>query len=138
MVSLIPLTGSSASGGSQTRGCTKDRKGSGEERKLSPGLGVPLVGSGSDSSETGSVVKTHVMMPPQKPLPPPPMPGERELPPPPAPLNAVSQDLSGSRQSFRMAMGNPCESLTMIGTKLLNRAKTPSSLNIQSANISYF
>jgi hypothetical protein len=95
---LVSLTGSSASGGSQKRAplTSKDHKGDGK---------IPLgglAGSGSDSSETGSVV----MM--QKPLPPPP-PAERGLPPPPVPLAAANSDLGGSKQSFRMAMGNPCE-----------------------------
>ncbi|XP_072035975.1 segment polarity protein dishevelled homolog DVL-3-like isoform X4 [Amphiura filiformis] len=32
-----------------------------------------------------------------------------DVPPMPRPVGAVPDDLSGSRQSFRMAMGNPCE-----------------------------
>ncbi|XP_033724779.1 segment polarity protein dishevelled homolog DVL-3-like isoform X7 [Pecten maximus] len=46
------------------------------------------------------------MMPPN--MMPPMMPGQA-LPPPPRDLSSMPQDLSGSRQSFKMAMGNPCE-----------------------------
>ncbi|XP_021361002.1 segment polarity protein dishevelled homolog DVL-3-like isoform X3 [Mizuhopecten yessoensis] len=47
------------------------------------------------------------MMPPNM-MPPNMMPGQA-LPPPPRDLSNMPQDLSGSRQSFKMAMGNPCE-----------------------------
>ncbi|XP_033724774.1 segment polarity protein dishevelled homolog DVL-3-like isoform X2 [Pecten maximus] len=48
------------------------------------------------------------MMPPN--MMPPMMPGQA-LPPPPRDLSSMPQDLSGSRQSFKMAMGNPCDSV---------------------------
>ncbi len=34
---------------------------------------------------------------------------DRQLPPPPRDLTQQNQELNASRQSFRMAMGNPCE-----------------------------
>ncbi|XP_021361001.1 segment polarity protein dishevelled homolog DVL-3-like isoform X2 [Mizuhopecten yessoensis] len=49
------------------------------------------------------------MMPPNM-MPPNMMPGQA-LPPPPRDLSNMPQDLSGSRQSFKMAMGNPCDSV---------------------------
>ena len=46
-------------------------------------------------------------------LPPPPPPADRSLPPlPPDHLVHTNPDLTASRQSFRMAMGNPCKSGT--------------------------
>ena len=87
---LCSVAGSSASGGSQTR---KDKeKGNGQDRK-SPG------GSGSET-ETGSVISQQRQRAP---------PTERSLPPPPRQLDQTNQELNASRQSFRMAMGNPCE-----------------------------
>ncbi|KAK3105377.1 hypothetical protein FSP39_023754 [Pinctada imbricata] len=71
---------SSASGGSR-----KDKEKSGKS-------GSPA-GSGGSDSETASMVSARRV----------------NLQPAPRDLNAVPQDLSGSRQSFKMAMGNPCE-----------------------------
>lgn len=34
---------------------------------------------------------------------------ERALPPPPRQLQLQNDDISASRQSFRLAMGNPCK-----------------------------
>ncbi|XP_066296485.1 segment polarity protein dishevelled homolog DVL-3-like isoform X7 [Branchiostoma lanceolatum] len=61
-------------------------------------------GSGSESDGTSkrSRAPSERSLPPLPPLPPP-------LPPKPGQLAAMPADLSGSRQSFRMAMGNPCE-----------------------------
>ncbi|XP_078615451.1 segment polarity protein dishevelled homolog DVL-3-like isoform X19 [Branchiostoma floridae x Branchiostoma japonicum] len=59
-------------------------------------------GSESDSTSKRSRAPSERSLPPLPPLPPP-------LPPKPGQLAAMPADLSGSRQSFRMAMGNPCE-----------------------------
>ena len=74
------FAGSSASGGSDRR---KDREKNGKSE------------SGGSETETGSVVRAA--------------PSERSLPPPPRDLTNTTQELNASRQSFRMAMGNPCE-----------------------------
>lgn len=83
------VAGSSASGGSDRR--NKEKNGDAQlllqQRKSDA--------SGGSETETGSVVRAP--------------PSERSLPPPPLDLNNTNQDLSASRQSFRMAMGNPCE-----------------------------
>ncbi|KAK2148813.1 hypothetical protein LSH36_481g02006 [Paralvinella palmiformis] len=84
----LSLTGSSASGNSQKRDRNKDGS------RKSPAFGH----SGSDT-ETGSVISARRVPPP---------PVDRSLPPPPGELANTNAELSGSRQSFRMAMGNPC------------------------------
>ena len=105
------VAGSSHSGGSKKEG--KGEKG--ERKSASP------MGSGSES-DAASLVSSRQMGPPGAPHPgmgppgmgPPPqypmgMPGAPLQPGQPLPLGAMPPDLSGSRQSFRMAMGNPCE-----------------------------
>lgn len=84
-VVLFLSAGSSASGHSQ-RNQNGDRK-----------LGGP---SGSDT-ETGSLRLNH-QQPGVVDLPP------SYLPPPPTDLASANPDLNTSRQSFKMAMGNPC------------------------------
>ncbi|XP_060080518.1 segment polarity protein dishevelled homolog DVL-3-like isoform X3 [Ylistrum balloti] len=104
-------TGSSASGSSRKEKDKSDRK-----------SGSPA-GSGGSDTETASLASARRvqvvpappstnmmppnMMPPNM-MPPNMMPGQA-LPPPPRDLSSMPQDLSGSRQSFKMAMGNPCE-----------------------------
>ncbi|XP_013397884.1 segment polarity protein dishevelled homolog DVL-3 isoform X2 [Lingula anatina] len=76
-------SGSSASGGSDRRKDSKDKK--------------SASGSNSGSeTETGSMASVRRGAP-----------SERSLPPPPAELMNMPPDVSNSRQSFRMAMGNP-------------------------------
>ncbi|XP_069105710.1 segment polarity protein dishevelled homolog DVL-3-like [Argopecten irradians] len=101
-------TGSSASGSSRKEKEKSDRK-----------SGSPA-GSGGSDTETASLASARRvqvvpappstnMMPQMMPqMMPPMMPGQ-PLPPPPRDLSSMPQDLSGSRQSFKMAMGNPCE-----------------------------
>ncbi|XP_060080517.1 segment polarity protein dishevelled homolog DVL-3-like isoform X2 [Ylistrum balloti] len=106
-------TGSSASGSSRKEKDKSDRK-----------SGSPA-GSGGSDTETASLASARRvqvvpappstnmmppnMMPPNM-MPPNMMPGQA-LPPPPRDLSSMPQDLSGSRQSFKMAMGNPCDSV---------------------------
>ncbi|XP_036369721.1 segment polarity protein dishevelled homolog DVL-3 isoform X4 [Octopus sinensis] len=80
--------GSSASGSSEKK---KDKEKS-ERKSASP------AGSGSSDTDTGSLASARRGAP-----------SERSLPPMPRELGQMPPDLSGSRQSFRMAMGNPCE-----------------------------
>ncbi|XP_076451953.1 segment polarity protein dishevelled homolog DVL-3-like isoform X4 [Babylonia areolata] len=80
----------SASGSSHSGGSKKEGKEKGERKSSSP------MGSGSESDATSLVSARHVqagttMMPPGQPT----------------PLGSLPPELSGSRQSFRMAMGNP-------------------------------
>lgn len=82
---FVPSTGSSHSGSSKKEGKEK-----GERKSVSP------MGSGSDSDAASLVSGRRVQ------------PGERPGAPP-TNLGALPPELSGSRQSFRMAMGNPCE-----------------------------
>ncbi len=82
---LFLFIGSSASGGSDRR---KDREKNGDRK--SP------IESGGSETETASVVRATNM-------------ADRQLPPPPRDLTQQNQELNASRQSFRMAMGNPCE-----------------------------
>ncbi|XP_029651529.1 segment polarity protein dishevelled homolog DVL-3 isoform X1 [Octopus sinensis] len=81
-------SGSSASGSSEKK---KDKEKS-ERKSASP------AGSGSSDTDTGSLASARRGAP-----------SERSLPPMPRELGQMPPDLSGSRQSFRMAMGNPCE-----------------------------
>ncbi|XP_064643216.1 segment polarity protein dishevelled homolog DVL-3-like isoform X9 [Lineus longissimus] len=101
---------SSASGSSGKRKGEKDKM---ERKSASPG------GSGSDT-ETASLASVQRAPPvtisekPSGPIPVAPpvcptVPAPPTAPPPPGDLANVPEDLSGSRQSFRMAMGNPCE-----------------------------
>ncbi|XP_064610659.1 segment polarity protein dishevelled homolog DVL-3-like isoform X3 [Liolophura sinensis] len=83
---------SSISSGSSASGSSERRKNDKEKGKASPGH------SGGSDTETGSLAGARRGPP-----------SERSLPPPPPGLANMPQDLSGSRQSFRMAMGNPCE-----------------------------
>ncbi|XP_064610664.1 segment polarity protein dishevelled homolog DVL-3-like isoform X7 [Liolophura sinensis] len=78
--------------GSSASGSSERRKNDKEKGKASPGH------SGGSDTETGSLAGARRGPP-----------SERSLPPPPPGLANMPQDLSGSRQSFRMAMGNPCE-----------------------------
>ncbi|GAB1602178.1 polarity dishevelled homolog DVL-3-like isoform X6 [Argonauta hians] len=80
-------SGSSASGSSEKK---KDKEKS-ERKSASP------AGSGSSDTDTGSLASARRGAP-----------SERSLPPMPRELGQMPPDLSGSRQSFRMAMGNPC------------------------------
>ncbi|KAK7496736.1 hypothetical protein BaRGS_00011945 [Batillaria attramentaria] len=84
-VSPTVVAGSSHSGGSK-----KESKDKGERKSASP------MGSGSDS-DAASLASGRRVQPGA------PMPGQ------PSNLGQLPPDLSGSRQSFRMAMGNPCE-----------------------------
>ncbi|XP_060080520.1 segment polarity protein dishevelled homolog DVL-3-like isoform X4 [Ylistrum balloti] len=109
--SVHSASGSSASGSSRKEKDKSDRK-----------SGSPA-GSGGSDTETASLASARRvqvvpappstnmmppnMMPPNM-MPPNMMPGQA-LPPPPRDLSSMPQDLSGSRQSFKMAMGNPCE-----------------------------
>ncbi|XP_046562523.1 segment polarity protein dishevelled homolog DVL-3-like isoform X2 [Haliotis rubra] len=79
-------TGSSASGSSKKEKEKSDRK------SASP------AGSGGGGSDTDTASLASVRRG---------APSDRSLPPPPGPLAQMPADLSGSRQSFRMAMGNP-------------------------------
>ncbi|XP_050414497.1 segment polarity protein dishevelled homolog DVL-3 isoform X2 [Patella vulgata] len=79
-------TGSSASGGSK-----KEKKG-GDRKSASP------MGSGGSDTETASLASARRGAP-----------SEQSLPPPPGTLSNLPPELSASRQSFKMAMGNPCE-----------------------------
>lgn len=80
-------SGSSASGSSEK----KKEKEKSERKSASP------AGSGSSDTDTGSLASARRGAP-----------SERSLPPMPRELGQMPPDLSGSRQSFRMAMGNPC------------------------------
>ncbi|KAJ8320484.1 hypothetical protein KUTeg_002071 [Tegillarca granosa] len=80
---LANKQGSSASGSSRKE---KDKSGGGKS-------GSPA-GSGGSDSETASLASARRMTPVQMPL---------------VSLGTMPQDLSSSRQSFKMAMGNPCE-----------------------------
>ncbi|XP_076451952.1 segment polarity protein dishevelled homolog DVL-3-like isoform X3 [Babylonia areolata] len=85
------MCGSNSSlGSSHSGGSKKEGKEKGERKSSSP------MGSGSESDATSLVSARHVqagttMMPPGQPT----------------PLGSLPPELSGSRQSFRMAMGNP-------------------------------
>lgn len=81
---IFTFTGSSASGDSRKEKINKS--------------GSPA-GSGGSDTETGSIASVRLGCQ-----------GERiPLVQAPNNLGNMSQDMSGSRQSFRMAMGNPCE-----------------------------
>ena len=80
---IFTILGSSASGGSERRKSDKEKS----DRKSEK--------SGSDTaSETGSVVSSRRAPP-----------SDRSQ----TNLAMLPPDVGGSRQSFRMAMGNPCE-----------------------------
>ncbi|XP_074654038.1 segment polarity protein dishevelled homolog DVL-3-like isoform X2 [Tubulanus polymorphus] len=91
----IEQGGSSASGSSGKH--KKEKVEKLERKSASPG------GSGGSDTETASLASVQRVAPPIPPPPPAPVvpPGED-----------VGEDLSGSRQSFRMAMGNPSEVLS--------------------------
>ncbi|XP_064643211.1 segment polarity protein dishevelled homolog DVL-3-like isoform X4 [Lineus longissimus] len=108
LASTSSSRGSSASGSSGKRKGEKDKM---ERKSASPG------GSGSDT-ETASLASVQRAPPvtisekPSGPIPVAPpvcptVPAPPTAPPPPGDLANVPEDLSGSRQSFRMAMGNP-------------------------------
>uniref|UniRef100_A0AAU7EBI6 Dishevelled protein n=1 Tax=Terebratalia transversa TaxID=34513 RepID=A0AAU7EBI6_TERTR len=82
-------SGSSASGGSDRRKQT-ERLENNRNKSDSPR------GSGGSDTETASMASVRRGAP-----------SERSLPPPPAELMNANPDLTNSRQSFRMAMGNP-------------------------------
>ena len=85
------FSGSSHSGSSK-----KENKEKGERKSASP------MGSGSES-DAASLAGGRLPLqtgPSGAPLPP----GQSNTP-----LGSIPPELSGSRQSFRMAMGNPCE-----------------------------
>ncbi|XP_046562527.1 segment polarity protein dishevelled homolog DVL-3-like isoform X6 [Haliotis rubra] len=84
--SVHSASGSSASGSSKKEKEKSDRK------SASP------AGSGGGGSDTDTASLASVRRG---------APSDRSLPPPPGPLAQMPADLSGSRQSFRMAMGNP-------------------------------
>ena len=84
------IAGSSASSSSQRNKQNKDQK--------------TVSGPGQNNQKPGSPLGVHDMDKGQI------LGTERgELPPPPRALSDANPDLAGSRQSFRMAMGNPCE-----------------------------
>ncbi|XP_071109274.1 segment polarity protein dishevelled homolog DVL-3-like isoform X8 [Haliotis cracherodii] len=78
-------TGSSASGSSKKEKEKSDRKSA-----------SPAGSGGGSDTDTASLASARRGAP-----------SDRSLPPPPGPLAQMPADLSGSRQSFRMAMGNP-------------------------------
>ncbi|KAK6177510.1 segment polarity protein dishevelled homolog DVL-3 isoform X5 [Patella vulgata] len=82
--SVHSASGSSASGGSK-----KEKKG-GDRKSASP------MGSGGSDTETASLASARRGAP-----------SEQSLPPPPGTLSNLPPELSASRQSFKMAMGNP-------------------------------
>ncbi|CAN7986608.1 unnamed protein product [Ixodes hexagonus] len=116
---LIDLVGNNAhtresgaghvvSGGSGGGGTTKDH-GAGtnsdsEGASQRSGVGAAAAGCGDNSSNSDHSTRTSRSREPQA----------SQAAPQPAPpgaggLEAMPHDLTGSRQSFRMAMGNPCE-----------------------------
>ncbi|XP_067658537.1 segment polarity protein dishevelled homolog DVL-3-like isoform X1 [Haliotis asinina] len=82
---------SSSSLGSSASGSSKKEKEKSDRKSASPAGS----GGGSDT-DTASLASARRGAP-----------SDRSLPPPPGPLAQMPADLSGSRQSFRMAMGNP-------------------------------
>ncbi|XP_070207218.1 segment polarity protein dishevelled homolog DVL-3-like isoform X2 [Littorina saxatilis] len=102
------MYGSNSSLGSSHSGSSKKEKG--ERKSASP------MGSGSES-DAASIVSSRHIPPAPVPMVPGMMPGMQGMMPgmqgmpgqpgQPVPLGAMPAELSGSRQSFRMAMGNP-------------------------------
>ncbi|ESO82346.1 hypothetical protein LOTGIDRAFT_170127 [Lottia gigantea] len=79
--------------GSSASGSSKKEKMKGDRKSSSP------MGSGGSDTETASLASARRGAP-----------SEQSLPPPPGGnLSNIPQELSASRQSFKMAMGNPCE-----------------------------
>ncbi|XP_067658540.1 segment polarity protein dishevelled homolog DVL-3-like isoform X7 [Haliotis cracherodii] len=83
--SVHSASGSSASGSSKKEKEKSDRKSA-----------SPAGSGGGSDTDTASLASARRGAP-----------SDRSLPPPPGPLAQMPADLSGSRQSFRMAMGNP-------------------------------
>ena len=88
MIFFFAISGSSASSSSQRNKQNKEKSGLGQNG------GKPGTPPGIPDQDKGQIL---------------PPPDRGELPPPPRALSDANPDLAGSRQSFRMAMGNPCE-----------------------------